>query len=61
MWDINLKVNEQIRQTNKNIHRQQYGCYHKKGVRVVKDKGVQIYDDRKIFDLGLWAHKAIYR
>ena len=33
-------------------HRQQYGGYQRKGGRVVKGKGGQIYDDRDDLTLG---------
>ena len=61
MLDIKLKAtNEQTRKTKAHRHKQ---CTYLRegGGEVVKGKGVQVYGDRRLFDLGWWASNAIYR
>ena len=63
MWDIKLKeTNEQTRKTKPHRYRKQYGGCQRLGCGgMVKGKGNQIYEDRRRFDFGWWAHNATYR
>ena len=64
MWDIKLQAtSEQTRQPNKNSYIQTpvwWLLEEKGGWWVVKGKGGQTRGDRRRFDSGWWAHKAVY-
>ena len=62
LWDIKLKAaNQQTMKTNKfKDTDNSMVVTRKKGGGVLKGEGTQMYDDRRGFDLGWWAHNTIY-